>query len=112
MNTPLLGKSASRITPPPFRFPTVTLVRLLTMKLACIIMVAGIMTRNLGRFIQPDPTVPDAKDSQSFNRYSYCRNNNPLNETDPSGYLTTMGRPNLLRPIPGALLVAAPPLVS
>lgn len=39
----------------------------------------------LGRFIQPDPTVPDPSDSQSFNRYSYCRNN-PLNETDPSGF--------------------------
>jgi RHS repeat-associated protein len=39
----------------------------------------------LGRFIQPDPTVPDPTDSQSFNRYSYCRNN-PLNQTDPSGF--------------------------
>ena len=34
----------------------------------------------LGRFIQPDPT-----DSQSLNRYSYCRNN-PLNATNPSGF--------------------------
>jgi RHS repeat-associated protein len=39
----------------------------------------------LGRFIQPDPTIPDPTDSQSFNRYSYCENN-PLNETDPSGF--------------------------
>jgi RHS repeat-associated protein len=39
----------------------------------------------LGRFIQPDPTVPDPEDSQSLNRYSYCRNN-PLNETDPTGF--------------------------
>ena len=39
----------------------------------------------LGRFIQPDPTIPDPTDSQSYNRYSYCRNN-PLNETDPSGF--------------------------
>jgi len=39
----------------------------------------------LGRFIQPDPTVPDPTDSQSLNRYSYCRNN-PLNETDPTGF--------------------------
>jgi RHS repeat-associated protein len=38
----------------------------------------------LGRFIQPDPEIPDPMDSQSFNRYSYCRNN-PLNEIDPSG---------------------------
>jgi RHS repeat-associated protein len=39
----------------------------------------------LGRFIQPDPTVPEFTDSQSLNRYSYCRNN-PLNATDPSGF--------------------------
>jgi RHS repeat-associated protein len=39
----------------------------------------------LGRFIQPDPTVPNAEDSQSLNRYSYC-SNNPLNNTDPSGF--------------------------
>jgi RHS repeat-associated protein len=39
----------------------------------------------LGRFIQPDPDVPDPTDSQSLNRYSYCRNN-PLNTTDPTGY--------------------------
>ena len=39
----------------------------------------------LGRFIQPDPTIPDPYDSQSYNRYSYC-SNNPLNEVDPSGY--------------------------
>jgi hypothetical protein len=38
-------------------------------------------------FIQPDPEIPDPTDSQSFNRYSYCRNN-PLNETDPSGFDT------------------------
>jgi hypothetical protein len=30
-------------------------------------------------------TIPDPTDSQSFNRYSYC-GNNPLNETDPSGF--------------------------
>jgi len=38
----------------------------------------------LGRFVQPDPTVPDPEDSQSLNRYSYVRNN-PLNAADPSG---------------------------
>src|SRR5262249_24468871 len=38
----------------------------------------------LGRFIQPDPTIPDPGSSQSYNRYSYCRNN-PLNAVDPSG---------------------------
>jgi RHS repeat-associated protein len=39
----------------------------------------------LGRFIQPDPTIPDPTSSQSFNRYSYC-GNNPLNAVDPSGF--------------------------
>src|SRR3989338_10198769 len=29
----------------------------------------------LGRFIQPDSIVPYPYDPQSFNRYSYCRNN-------------------------------------
>lgn len=38
----------------------------------------------LGRFIQPDPEVPDSSDSQSLNRYSYCRNN-PINAVDPTG---------------------------
>lgn len=44
----------------------------------------------LARFIQPDPTIPDPTDSQSFNRYSYCRNN-PLNEIDPSGFDDVVG---------------------
>jgi len=39
----------------------------------------------LGRFVQPDTVVPDAKDLQSYNRYSYVRNN-PLNLVDPSGH--------------------------
>jgi len=38
----------------------------------------------IGRFIQPDSYVQDPSDPQSFNRYSYCRNN-PLTYTDPSG---------------------------
>ena len=38
----------------------------------------------LGRFIQPDNFVESAGDLQTFNRYSYCRNN-PLKYTDPSG---------------------------
>lgn len=41
----------------------------------------------LGRFISADPFVEDAKDSQAFNRYSYV-SNNPLNATDPSGFLS------------------------
>ena len=39
----------------------------------------------LGRFLQADPLIPDAFDSQSLNPYSYVRNN-PLNRIDPSGY--------------------------
>lgn len=39
----------------------------------------------VGRFLQADPYVVDPTDTQSYNRYSYVRNN-PLNATDPSGY--------------------------
>ncbi|MCX2783662.1 PQQ-binding-like beta-propeller repeat protein [Microbulbifer thermotolerans] len=39
----------------------------------------------LGRFLQADPFVQAASDTQMFNRYGYVRNN-PLNATDPSGY--------------------------
>lgn len=40
---------------------------------------------NLGRFISADPHVQAPKDTQSFNRYTYVKNN-PLSYTDPSGY--------------------------
>lgn len=39
----------------------------------------------LGRFIQPDIYLQNPSDPQSFNRYSYVRNN-PVNLVDPSGY--------------------------
>ncbi|MBI2174990.1 MAG: hypothetical protein HYU33_07320, partial [Candidatus Omnitrophica bacterium] len=39
----------------------------------------------LGRFISPDPFVPQPSDPQSLNRYSYVENN-PVNHVDPSGY--------------------------
>lgn len=39
----------------------------------------------IGRFLQADPFVQAAGDTQMYNRYSYLRNN-PLNATDPSGY--------------------------
>jgi hypothetical protein len=39
----------------------------------------------LGRFLQADPFIPDASDSQSLNPYTYVLNN-PLAYTDPSGY--------------------------
>jgi RHS repeat-associated protein len=39
----------------------------------------------LGRFIQPDTTVPDMSNPQSYNRYSYCVND-PLRYNDPTGH--------------------------
>jgi len=39
----------------------------------------------LGRFIQADTIVPDAKNLQAHNRYSYTENN-PLKYVDPSGH--------------------------
>lgn len=38
-----------------------------------------------GRFLSPDPYVPNPSDPQSFNRYSYVLNN-PLTLVDPSGF--------------------------
>ncbi len=38
----------------------------------------------LGRFVQPDPIVPDHKNPQALNRFSYCLNN-PVRYTDPTG---------------------------
>jgi RHS repeat-associated protein len=39
---------------------------------------------SLGRFLQPDPRIPDPSDPQSLNRYAYARND-PLRRTDPTG---------------------------
>jgi RHS repeat-associated protein len=39
----------------------------------------------IGRFLSPDPNVPDPGNTQSWNRYSYV-NNNPLTMMDPSGF--------------------------
>ena len=44
-----------------------------------------VMDSVTGRFLSPDPFVQFPFDSQSFNRYSYVRNN-PLSSTDPSGF--------------------------
>ncbi|WP_086930553.1 RHS repeat-associated core domain-containing protein [Agarilytica rhodophyticola] len=44
----------------------------------------------LGRFMQADPFVQAASNTQSYNRYSYVFNN-PLNATDPSGYFSVGG---------------------
>jgi RHS repeat-associated protein len=42
----------------------------------------------LGRFLSPDPYVPDPSNAQSYNRYSYV-NNNPMSMVDPSGFNAT-----------------------
>jgi hypothetical protein len=39
----------------------------------------------LGRFISPDTIIPQATNSQAYNRYSYVINN-PLSLTDPTGH--------------------------
>jgi hypothetical protein len=39
----------------------------------------------IARFLQADPFIQAATNTQSFNRYSYVLNN-PLNATDPSGF--------------------------
>jgi RHS repeat-associated protein len=39
----------------------------------------------LGRFISADTVVPDASDSQGYNRYMYVRGN-PVQFIDPGGY--------------------------
>jgi RHS repeat-associated protein len=39
----------------------------------------------LGRFLSPDSIVPDSRNPQSLNRYSYVRNN-PLSRIDPTGH--------------------------
>lgn len=41
----------------------------------------------LGRFVQADPIIQNPLRVQSLNRYSYVWNN-PLNATDPSGFVT------------------------
>lgn len=42
---------------------------------------------NTNRFLTPDTIVPDPKNPQQYNRYSYTLNN-PLNLIDPSGHCT------------------------
>jgi RHS repeat-associated protein len=45
---------------------------------------------NLGRFLQADPFVDGATDSQGYNRYTYVRNN-PIAYTDPTGFRRSTG---------------------
>ena len=44
----------------------------------------------LGRFVQPDPLVPDPGNPQALNRYTYVYNN-PLRYTDPTGRCAESG---------------------
>lgn len=39
----------------------------------------------VGKFLSPDPTIPDLYNTQALNRYSYVYNN-PTSRTDPSGF--------------------------
>ncbi|MEI2698751.1 MAG: RHS repeat-associated core domain-containing protein [Microthrixaceae bacterium] len=41
---------------------------------------------NTNRFLTPDSIIPKPTDPQSYNRYSYARNN-PVNRTDPTGHI-------------------------
>ena len=44
----------------------------------------------IGRFISADTIIQAPYDSQSYNRYSYVRNN-PMKYTDPTGHLFGIG---------------------
>jgi len=49
---------------------------------------------HLGRFMQADPFIDGATDSQGYNRYTYVRNN-PLAYSDPTGFKRSGGLKNL-----------------
>ncbi|MGM8228508.1 FG-GAP-like repeat-containing protein [Cellvibrio sp. ARAG 10.3] len=54
-------------------------------ELGIIHMNGRIYDAKLARFLQADPFIQAATNTQSYNRYSYVLNN-PLNMTDPSGF--------------------------
>ncbi|USD21229.1 FG-GAP-like repeat-containing protein [Microbulbifer variabilis] len=58
----------------------------------------------LGRFVQADPQIDGATNSQGYNRYSYVRNN-PMAFTDPTGYWSF--RENLPQIMQAAAIAAA-----
>ncbi|MCW8091134.1 FG-GAP-like repeat-containing protein [Alteromonas sp. ASW11-130] len=64
----------------------------------------------LGRFLQADPAIQQPSNIQSFNRYSYAMNN-PLNKTDPSGYiwvtLATMALKAIAAQLANTMIAAA-----
>ncbi len=57
----------------------------------------------VGRFLSADVVVQFPNDRQSYNRYSYVRNN-PLTTTDPSGFAEPVDALVLPRKLVGALL--------
>ena len=50
----------------------------------------------LGRFVSADPFITDPLSSQSYNRYSYTRNN-PLTHIDPDGFNDCTVDPNAIQ---------------
>jgi RHS repeat-associated protein len=56
---------------------------------------ARIYDPTIGRIMTADPTVPDAMNGQSYNRYSYV-DNGPLSATDPSGFATGEAGDNII----------------
>jgi hypothetical protein len=57
----------------------------------------------IGRFAQPDTIVPEPGDPQSWNRYSYVRNN-PVNRIDPTGHADLEADPKSRDPLPEILI--------
>ena len=48
-------------------------------------MIGRVQDAVTGRWLSADPTIPDPSDPQSYNRYSYVRDN-PLTYIDPNGF--------------------------
>lgn len=65
----------------------------------------------LARFLQADPYVQHPYDTQGLNRYAYVRNN-PLNATDPSGYVIFALAFGFAAQVAGAKIVATAILVG
>ena len=59
-----------------------------TNNLGLIYMNARYYMPEVGRFISPDSIVPEPKNPQTYNRYSYALNS-PVNYTDPTGHCTS-----------------------
>jgi RHS repeat-associated protein len=67
---------------------------------------ARVYDSDIGRFLSADTVIQDPHDSQSYNRYSYVRNN-PLKYTDPTGNSWwTKFRDKWLKPIVSIVISA------